>query len=423
MGRLLAVVLRADALTLFAWGALVTIGLAAVYSCTVDFQSSAEIVPSTVSRGVFFSQLTWVIIGAAVAFSCLLVPYRHFEALAYLAYALAVVLLVAVLLIGDEAGGGRRWLALGGFSFQPSELAKVALILALGRFLAGRNDRSPLLLVGGAIAFVVPLFLLVVREPDLGTSLVFPAIAVPMLFWAGVPARLILALVSPVLSAVVMFSSQQALVAVWPWVLYIIALLVLLYFARLYIVQNLLLVGSNLVTGLAIPLVWERLQPYQQARIVTFFSPSESDRLGYGYQTFQSQVAIGSGGLFGKGYLEGSQKGLAFLPERHTDFIFSVIGEELGLVGAMVVLCLFLLLILRALRVAEISKRPFGGMIAVGVASYFCFQALVNIAITVGLLPVTGLPLPLLSKGGSSMLVSCIMLGLLLNVSARWSEV
>jgi len=423
MGRLLAVLVRADALTIFAWSALVTIGLAAVYSCTVDFQSSAEIVPSTVSRAVFHSQMTWVLIGASVALFCMLIPYRHFEALAYLTYAIAIVLLVAVLLVGDEAGGGRRWLSFGGLGFQPSELAKVALILALGRFLAARAERSPMVLVGGAVAFVAPLFLLVVREPDLGTSLVYPAIAVPMLFWAGVPARLILALVSPVLSAVVMFSGQQALGGVWPWVLYVIGLTVLLYFARLYIVQNLLLMGTNLITGLAIPLVWEKLQPYQQARILTFFSPSESDRLGYGYQTFQSQVAIGSGGLFGKGYLEGSQKGLAFLPERHTDFIFSVIGEEFGLIGAVAVLSFFLLLIARALRVAEISKRPFAGMVAVGVASYFAFQAVVNIAITVGLLPVTGLPLPLLSKGGSSMLVSCIMFGLLLNVSARWSEV
>ena len=423
MGRLLAVLWRADGFALFAWGSLVAIGLAAVYSCTVDFQSSAEIVPSTVSRAVFHSQVTWVGVGAVVAFLCLLVPYRHFEALAYLSYAVAIVLLVAVLVLGFESGGGRRWLVVGGLSVQPSELAKVALVLALGRFLAGRTDRSPVMLVGGAVAFVLPMFLLVVREPDLGTSLVYPAMAVPMLFWAGVPARLILALVSPVLSAVVMFTGQQALQSVWPWVIYVVGLMVLLFFMRLYIVQNLLLIGSNLITGLAIPLVWERLQPYQQARILTFFSPSESDRLGYGYQTFQSQVAIGSGGLFGKGYLEGSQKGLAFLPERHTDFIFSVIGEELGLIGAAAVLCLFLLLIVRALRVAEISKRPFGGMIAVGVASYFCFQALVNIAITVGLLPVTGLPLPLLSKGGSSMLVSCVLLGLLLNVSARWSEV
>ncbi len=423
MGRLLSVLVRADAFALVAWAALVSVGLAAVYSCTVDFQSSAEIVPSNLSRAVFHTQVTWVLVGAVVAFLCLLIPYRHFDTLAYVAYGVALVLLVAVLVVGVESGGGRRWLSLGGLSFQPSEVAKVALILALGRFLAGRTDRSAKVMVGGAAAFVLPMFLLVVREPDLGTALVYPALAIPMLFWAGVPARLLLALISPVLSAVIMFIAQQTLDDVWPWVLYVIALMVLLYFARLYILQNLLLMGSNLVTGLAIPLVWEKLQPYQQARILAFFSPSDADRLGYGYQTFQSKVAIGSGGLVGKGYLEGSQKGLAFLPERHTDFIFSVIGEELGLLGAVAVLALFLLLVVRALRVAEISKRSFGGMIAVGVAAYFCFQALVNIAITVGLLPVTGLPLPLLSKGGSSMLASCIMLGLMLNVSARWSEV
>jgi rod shape determining protein RodA len=423
MGRLLSVLVRADAFALVAWATLVLIGLAAVYSCTVDFQSAAEIVPSNLSRAVFHTQVTWALVGAVVAFLCLLIPYRHFDTLAYVAYGVALVLLVAVLVVGFESGGGRRWLSVGGMSFQPSEVAKVALILALGRFLAGRTDRSAKVLVGGAVAFVVPMFLLVVREPDLGTALVYPALAVPMLFWAGVPARLLLALLSPVLSAVIMFIGQETIRDVWPWVLYVIALMVLLYFARLYILQNLLLMGSNLVTGLAIPLVWEKLQPYQQARILAFFSPSDADRLGYGYQTFQSKVAIGSGGLVGKGYLEGSQKGLAFLPERHTDFIFSVIGEELGLLGALAVLALFLLLVVRALRVAEISKRSFGSMIAVGVAAYFCFQAMVNIAITVGLLPVTGLPLPLLSKGGSSMLTSCIMLGLLLNVSARWSEV
>ena len=187
--------------------------------------------------------------------------------------------------------------------------------------------------------------------------------------------------------------------------------------------QSLILMGANVVVGLAVPLVWARLKLYQQARILSFFDPTDSDRMNYGYQTFQSKVAIGSGGFLGKGYLHGSQKGLAFLPERHTDFIFSVIGEEFGLIGVWAVLGLFMLLIARSLRAARISRRSFGAMLAVGVASYFCFQVLVNIAITVGLLPVTGLPLPLLSKGGSSMLVSCMMVGLVLNVSARWSEV
>lgn len=423
MNSLLGIFGRIDIPAFLAWAGLVIFGLLAVYSCTVDYQAADEIVPSTVPRAVFLGQLVWALLGAGVMLLTVLIPYRHFETFAYLAYAISLVLLLLVLLVGAEAGGGRRWLSFAGLSVQPSELAKVAYLCALARFLAGRSQRSPMVMVLGAVLLMIPPVVLVAREPDLGTSLVFVAVSVPMLFFAGLPARLIFALASPAISALVIFSSQQTMDAVWPWVLYIIVLMGVLYVSRLYIVQSMVLMGTNVLVGLAVPLVWVRLKPYQQARILSFFDPSESDRLNYGYQTFQSKVAIGSGGLAGKGYLEGSQKGLAFLPERHTDFIFSVLGEEFGLIGVWLVLGLFLLLIARCLRAAEISRRSFGAMIAVGVASYFCFQVFVNIAITVGLLPVTGLPLPLLSKGGSSMLVSCMMVGLMLNVSARWSEV
>ncbi len=423
MRGLLAMLARIDLPAFLAWTGLVIFGLAAVYSCTVDYQAADEIVASTVPRAVYHGQFVWALLGGMIMLLTLLVPYRYFETFAYLFYALSLVLLVLVLLVGAEAGGGRRWLGFGGLSMQPSELAKVAFVFALARFLSSRANRSPMILVVGAVLITLPPAILVAREPDLGTSMVFVALTVPMLFFAGVSARLIFALASPAISALVMFSSQEILEAVWPWVLYVIGLMGVLYVSRLYIMQSLILMGANVVVGLAVPLVWARLKLYQQARILSFFDPTDSDRMNYGYQTFQSKVAIGSGGFLGKGYLHGSQKGLAFLPERHTDFIFSVIGEEFGLIGVWAVLGLFMLLIARSLRAARISRRSFGAMLAVGVASYFCFQVLVNIAITVGLLPVTGLPLPLLSKGGSSMLVSCMMVGLVLNVSARWSEV
>lgn len=423
MNSLFAVFGRLDVPTFCGWALLVLIGLAAVYSCTVDYHAAEEIVTSTVPRAVFHGQLLWVFLGTLLMLLATLVPYRHFETFAYVAYAVSLVALVLVLVVGSEAGGGRRWLSFGGLSVQPSEFAKVAFVFALARFLASRRNRSPLILVLGAVLLTLPPAILVAREPDLGTALVFVALSVPMLFFAGVSARLLFALASPAISALVMFSGQQLLDGVWPWVLYVIGLMGVLYVSRLYIVQSLVLVGTNVTVGLAVPLVWARLKSYQQARILSFFDPTDADRLNYGYQTFQSKVAIGSGGVLGKGYLEGSQKGLAFLPERHTDFIFSVVGEEFGLIGVWIVLGLFLLVVARSLRAAEISRRRFGAMLAVGVASYFCFQVLVNIAITVGLLPVTGLPLPLLSKGGSSMLVSCLMVGLVLNVSARWSEV
>lgn len=423
MMRSLDSVSRADVGTLMAWLGLLILGLAAVYSCTVEFRELDHVVPSTVSRAVFHGQLLWVGVGILAAMFAVAIPYRHFDTLAYVAYAVSILLLVLVLVVGKEIGGGRRWLILGGLSLQPSELAKVALVMALARFLASNRKRGPWVLVFGTAAFVTPIFLLVVQQPDLGTALVFPALALPMLFWCGVRASFLFALASPILSAVVMFYSTRVMEVTWPWVLYVLLLLVVLYFSRLYLLPSVALAFMNILTGLAIPLVWERLKPYQQARILTFFDPSDSDRLSYGYQTFQSKVAIGSGGLTGRGFLEGSQKGLAFLPERHTDFIFSVVGEELGLLGALVVLGVFYFLIVRAFRTAVVVRRSFGSLLAVGVGAYFAFQVIVNVAITVGLLPVTGLPLPFFSKGGSSMLVSCLMVGLLLNVSARWSDV
>ncbi len=415
--------LRSDGWAIGAWLLLMAIGLAAVFSCTVDFSALDQVVPSTVARSVFEGQLLWVGVGILAALACAAIPYRHFDTLAYTSYALSLALILLVLVLGREVGGGRRWLIVGGLSLQPSELAKVGLVLALARFLASHGKRGPTFLVTGAFAILAPAFLLVAQQPDLGTALVFPAIAIPMLFWAGVRMSFLFALASPAFSALVMFYSDRVVDVIWPWVIYVLVLLVVLYYLRLYLLPSIGLAFANIMTGLAIPLVWEKLQPYQQARILTFFNPSDADRLNYGYQTFQSKVAIGSGGLFGKGFLAGTQKGLAFLPERHTDFIFSVVGEEFGLIGAILILGLFYVVIWRALRVATVVRRPFGSLVAVGVASYFAFQVLVNVSITVGLLPVTGLPLPFFSKGGSSMLVSCLMMGLLFNVSARWSDV
>jgi rod shape determining protein RodA len=416
---------RTDTSVLLAWLTLMAMGLAALYSCTVDFHAADQVVPSTVARSVFLGQLLWVGLGLLAAIACSVVPFRHYDTLAYLLYAAAILLLLMVVFFGKEVGGGRRWLSLAGLTLQPSELAKLGLVLALARFLAAHRGRSPWILVLGTAGFVLPVFALVAQQPDLGTALVFPALAVPMLFWAGVRLTFLVALASPAISALVMFYSDRILEvpSVYPWVAYILILLGLLYYLRLYLLPSMLLALANIVVGLVIQVVFNRLQPYQQARILTFFDPSESDRLSYGYQTFQSKVAIGSGGLVGKGFLAGTQKGLAFLPERHTDFIFSVVGEEFGLVGTWLVLGLFYFILYRAFRSATVVRRPFGSLLLIGVASYFTFQVLVNVSITVGLLPVTGLPLPFFSQGGSSMLASCLMMGLYFNVSSRWSEV
>ena len=200
--------------------------------------------------------------------------------------------------------------------------------------------------------------------------------------------------------------------------MYLLLLVAALYFSRMSIPSKVVLLLLNIATGIGIPFFWDKLQTYQQERILTFFDPTR-DAFGSGYQAIQSRVAIGSGGLFGSHYLQGTQKGLAFLPERHTDFIFSVAGEELGLIGAGFLLALFLILILRGIRHGTFARRAFARYLAIGVVTYFTFHVVVNVAITTGLLPVTGLPLPLISYGGSNLLTSSLLVGLLLNVSSR----
>jgi rod shape determining protein RodA len=244
---------------------------------------------------------------------------------------------------------------------------------------------------------------------------------VGMVFWYGFPSILLLGAGSAAFSAVIMFYSESVAEQARPWGVYILMILVVLYFVRLSIFSKVVLLAVNVGFGIGIPFFWDKLKGYQQERILTFFDPSR-DAFGSGYQAIQSKVAIGSGGLFGTHYLKGTQKGLAFLPERHTDFIFSVVGEELGFFGATALLGLFLVILLRGIDHAGNARRPFGRFVAVGVVTYFTFHVVVNVAITTGLLPVTGLPLPLISYGGSNLLISSLLLGLLLNVSSRTFE-
>ncbi len=329
-----------------------------------------------------------------------------------------LVLLALVLVVGPRIGGAHRWLVFGPLRLQPAELAKVTLVLASANLLGrGGGSRNLGTTVLSFLVMAAPM-VLVMREPDLGTSLVFVAIWVGMVFWYGMPGILLLGAGSAVLSAVIMFYSESIAHNPWPWGVYLLLVLGVLYLARLGVSSRVTLLAVNVVTGVGIPVIWGHLKPYQQDRILTFFEPGE-DEFGTAYQAIQSKVAIGSGGLFGTHYLQGTQKGLAFLPERHTDFIFSVVGEELGFFGAVVIIFLFAVIILRGIGHAEAARKPFASYLAVGVVSYFTFHVVVNVSITTGLMPVTGLPLPLLSYGGSNLLASSVMLGLLLNVSSR----
>jgi len=401
------------------FAALLVYSLAILWSVTEPIHGPYDVTVPDVAKGIFWRQVVWTLVAWGGLLVAARLPLRHLDNLAWPAYLLTVLLLAVILVVAPRVGGAQRWLALGAFRLQPSEFAKIASILLLASFLGRQSEtRSQFLTTVGSLIIIAVPFVLVLREPDLGTSLVFLAIWLGMIFWYGISGVFLLSAGTVALSAVLMFYSESVAQQPWPWAIYLLLLMGVLYLWRFSLLINSTILALNILSGLGIPLVWDRLQPYQQARILTFFDPSR-DATGTGYQAIQSRVAIGSGGLFGTHYLQGTQKGLAFLPERHTDFIFSVVGEELGLVGAVLLLALFLVLILRGVDLATSTRRAFPSLLAVGVVSYFTFHVFVNVAITTGLLPVTGLPLPLISYGGSNLLTSSILVGLLLNISHR----
>jgi len=411
---------RGDHRILLIYTALVLFGLALLWSVTEPLQG--EDYANTrvdVPKGFFWRQVLWAVISWFAISVVSRIPLRHLENIAWPAYLGVTALLLLVLFVAPEVAGARRWLSVGSLRLQPSEFAKIAVVLMLSSWLSRRIETgSRILATLGSMVLVLLPAILVLRQPDLGTSLVFLTVWVGMIFWYGISGLLLMGALSAAASAVIMFYSERVLEQPWPWVVYLVILMAVLYVVRLSMSASVAVLLTNIAAGLGIPLFWARLKPYQQERILTFFDPNR-DAMGTGYQAIQSKVAIGSGGLFGTHYLQGTQKGLAFLPERHTDFIFSVAGEELGLLGAGTLLILFLLLVYRTINLATSARRPFASMLAIGVASYFTFHVVVNVSITTGLLPVTGLPLPLISYGGSSLLVSSLMVGLLLNLSVH----
>lgn len=324
-------------------------------------------------------QVMFGVIGLVFTFLMLSVDYHHYARLSHYFYAFNIFLLILVLFIGRQAGGAQRWIDLKFFDLQPSELAKFIIIVTLAKLLADREGEFegifdlalPFLFVG------LPM-LLIFLQPDLGTSLVFLAVTFSMLFMAGAPGRQLFATI---------------------------------------------VVGA----GVGIPLLWQFLRPYQKMRLIVFVNP-EIDPMGYGYQLLQSMIAIGAGGSYGYFFrsgelFQGTQSGLNYLPAQHTDFIFSVLGEEFGFLGSTVMLLLFFFLIYRIIRIAIAAKDTYGSLICVGVASLIMFQVLVNIGMTISIMPVTGLPLPFMSYGGSAYLVNMLCIGLVLNIGMRRQKI
>ncbi|HYJ33428.1 MAG TPA: rod shape-determining protein RodA [Candidatus Binatia bacterium] len=394
---------------LFATVTLALVGIAFVFSATSMPSAATE-------HGLYLKQLIWLAVALGGGALAAAVPYRiYMGRSAWLLYAMGLVLLVLTLFIGHVGLGAQRWLGWGPFKFQPSELAKVATVVLLANFLSERRlDLTQLRsLVKPCVVAGVP-FLLVLKQPDLGTSVTFLTILFTMLYWAGLPILYLFLLVSPLINVAASFYLPA-------WIVFAAVLSAVLYRSRLRLMPILLVVAINLVVGIVTPQVWNHLQPYQRQRISTFLDPA-ADPYGAGYQIIQSKIAIGSGQALGKGFLHGSQKALAFLPEQHTDFIFSVVGEETGFLGAGIVTLLYFLLIYRGIKIAHRSRNRFGSLLAIGLTAIFLYHVLVNVCMTVGLAPVTGLPLPLLSYGGTSLLTSFLQIGLIQNIAMRWRE-
>jgi rod shape determining protein RodA len=364
--RSVTAVWRAFDLQIATYAVLLTcFGLAMAYSNSVAGGNGALASGSVFLRGLLWTSMALVAFVLATAFD-----YQWLKTLAWPLYAAQLGLLVVTLAIGTGVGGASRWVSVFGLQFQFSELAKILMIVTLANYLSARRGRmDSLVSILGACALAGPPLILVLLQPDLGTSLVFAAIVVGMLFMSGASLR---------------------------W-----------------------LGAMALAVVAALPFVWTYvLHDYQKARLTSFLDPL-SDLRGAGYQLYQSQIAVGSGGWFGKGLTNSTQNQLDFLPVQTTDFVFAILAEELGFIGAMVVIGLFLALIWRVMVAAWRSRDPFGTMFACGLGSMLIFQVFVNVGMVIGIMPITGIPLPFVTHGGASLISVAAGLGILESINIR----
>ncbi|MGH7507195.1 MAG: rod shape-determining protein RodA [Longimicrobiales bacterium] len=402
-----------DPTLIFTVLALSALGVAMIYSAgQVD-------APNPIVEGVWRMQVVWLGLALFALFIVMRIQVRWLEWAAVPAYLIGIASLLATLIIGTGAGTAastKSWIALGPVRIQPAQFVNVATVLMLGRVLGGwRETPTALAQLWKPVVIVAVPMLLVLAQPDLGTAMVFGGVLIAALFWAGTPLGLMFLLISPMVGLFVAFVS-------WLFSLYMIALLAFLYFYRTYLWEAVLVAAANLAAGtIAVPL-WQSLEDYQRNRFIVFLDPY-SDPQGAGYQTIQSQIAIGSGGLTGKGFTLGSQKRLAFLPEQHTDFIYAVIGEELGFIGAGLVIVAYGVILWRLGKIAERLTDPFAGIVVFGIFGAWFTHILVNVGMTIGVMPITGIPLPFLSYGGSFLLATFIALGLVERIASEQGRI
>ena len=394
---------------------LTVAGLLSLFGLAMVYSAGQTDTPTAVAN-VYKSQAMWLLIGIGFAYAVAQSSVRFIEWMTVPLFTLSIVLLVLTLIIGTGAGTAastKSWLAIGGVRIgQPSEIAKITVVLMLAKVLSGRRESAHSLLDLWKPAIIVAIpWLIIMLQPDLGSGIVFIGIFFAMLYWSGVAWPLLILIASPAVSLILSFS-----VGLWGAWFFILLALVLWY--RPYLLEGIVLMVLNVATGVIAPMMWEKLAPYQQNRLRTFLDPS-ADVRGSGYHVIQSKVAIGSGGLFGQGYTLGTQKRLAFLPEQHTDFIFAVLGEELGFLGVTLALGLFLWLFLRVTEIAERANDTYSSLVAFGLMSGWFVHVLVNVGMTLNLMPITGIPLPFFSYGGSFMLASWLAVGILMRISGE----
>jgi rod shape determining protein RodA len=391
-----------------------------LFGAAIIYSAGQLEVPDPASESAWRAQILWIGISLFVLFVVMRIPVRWLEWIALPAYIIGLGVLAVTLVIGEGAGTAasmKGWIRFGGFAVQPAQFANVATVLMLGRLMGNwREPPETIWALWKPIAVTAVPMLMVLAQPDLGTAMVFGGVLLATMFWAGTPLGIMFMLLCPALGLAFAF------VGVWIYSVYMILLCAFLWLYRARTSEWVAVVGLNLVMGTIAWPLWNNLEPYQQSRIIAFADPSYDPR-GAGYQVLQSKVAIGSGGVFGQGFLEGPQKRLKFLPEQHTDFIYAVIGEELGLIGAGAVLIIYFLILWRLVRIAERLADPFAGVVVFGIVGAWFTHIVVNVGMTLGVMPVTGIPLPFLSYGGSFLLASFIALGVAQRVAMEQGRI
>jgi len=383
------------------------IGLVALNS--ISYQNT------TIIQNPFYKQLFFLFIAFCAFFISFITPKYIIHKYSFIIYGVGIIIVVLPFFGGAHAGT-YRWLNVGlPFNFQPSEFSKIFSVIALARYLSDNN-----LKIQKFSSIVLPILIalfpafIVLNQPDLGTALVMLSIVFPMLYWAGARPFYLFLLIAPILSILTAFN--VILFSMWALIIAIV-----IFYARTKIIAGVGYFFGNIFFGLLARPIWDVLNPYQQNRVLTFIYP-EKDPLGAAYQIIQSKTAIGSGGFFGKGWGEGTQTHLKFLPVQESDFILSVIGEELGFIIIAIILLTFGYLFNTIISYSFLSKDKFSSLILFGLGSILLAHVFVNVAMTVGLIPVKGLPLPFISAGGTFLVTSYLMIGLIMRFSIHYSD-